>query len=137
MYLMASDILKLFNEHYMDFINDVLTIYPNDYNLKTGKTFSSLTLKVNPSLFARLWITYITPNYDKEIENEDISFFAEKDYSEDLKYIEDKKHGMGVIEELKKKLKEASPENQKKSMKYVKNLNKLCKLYYQHKNQKK
>ena len=136
MYLMASDILKLFNEHYMEFINDVLTIYPNDYNLKTGKTFSSLTLKVNPSLFVRLWITYITPQYDTEIENEDISFFTEKDYSEDLKYIEDKKHGMGVIEELKKKLKEASLENQKKSMKYVKNLNKLCKLYYEHKNKK-
>ena len=63
-------------------------------------------------------------------------FLLKKDYSEDLKYIEDKKHGMGVVEELKKKLKEASPENQK-SMKYVKNLNKLCKLYYQHKNQKK
>ena len=137
MYLMASEILKLFNRHYIEFVNDVLTIYPNDLNLKTGKTFSTLTIKLNPSLFIKIWMNYITPKYDKEIENEDIAFFTEKDYSEDLGDIEDKNYGMKVIDDFKHKLKEASIENQNKSIKNIKNLNKLCKLYYQEKSNKK
>ena len=41
-----------------------------------------------------------------------------------------KSENLRVLEDIRKLVKETSKENQKKAMKYVQNLNKICKLYF-------
>ena len=50
MSLNKSNILTIFNNHFIEFIEDVVRIFPNDVDLVTVKNFFLLMRKTNPKL---------------------------------------------------------------------------------------
>ena len=61
--------------------------------------------------------------------NGDKEYFINKDYSEDLGEGRTDKM-MNVIEDVRILMRKTSEENKDKAMKYLQNLTKICKLYY-------
>ena len=69
-----SSIVKIFNEQYTEFLDEVLILFPNNTDLKTGKTFCLTAIKANPLFIIKLWQSTVLPYYDK-INNFDFDFF--------------------------------------------------------------
>jgi hypothetical protein len=122
-----SVIIKGFNKHFEEFIEDVQGIFPEDDEVRTMKNLLFLFKKTNPRLVLEYWNAYITAPYQQPIENGDISFFINKDYSVDVTMTDSIS---SFIERLRGYVKNMTEENQKKSMKYIQNLCNLTKLYY-------
>ena len=125
-------LLKAFNNHFKEFMDDIISIFPKDHELKTTKFFLDNILKVKPRMVIEVWKENILDLYKEQIEQGDLDFFINKDYSNDV--------GMGIngngetilnsIEKMRTKIRDMSDENKAKSVKYIQNLAKLCNLYY-------
>ena len=81
-----------------------------------------------------IWNESIVTQYNDEIEAGDISFFLDKEYGKDLQELDNKNNVLESIDKLRKPIKSMPKEDQEKSMKYIQNLSKLCKLYYLNRN---
>ena len=122
-----SSLLKAFNNHLLEFIEDVIRIFPENLDIKTGKTFIEGVKRVNPKKIITYWRDNILKLYETEITNGDITFFINKDYKND---IGTETQSLKVLEDIRKLVKNTSQENKDKAMKYIQNLTKICKLYF-------
>ena len=123
-----SVIIKGFNQHFEEFIEDIQSVFPDDDEVKTMKNLLYIIKKTNPRLILETWNSYITIPYREPIEKSDISFFINKDYTELNIVITD--NISKFIERLRGYVRNMTEQNQQKSMQYVKNLCNLTKLYY-------
>jgi hypothetical protein len=124
-----SNILSAFNDHFVDFISDVQSVFPEDVDVLTAKNSLIMIRKANPKMIIKIWKMYIVDKYQEQIESGDISFFIDKDYGNDLSKIENVGKIMEGIDRLRAPIKEMSQENQQKTMKYIQNLTKLSIVY--------
>lgn len=122
-------IVSGFNSHLVDFFEDIQTIFPDNVDILTGKNSILAFKKVNPALIIRIWATYIASVYAEQIENDDISFFIGKDYKEDLIYTPNAENIMAIINRIRDPISRMNPQDQVKTMKYIKNLSKLSMMY--------
>jgi glutamyl/glutaminyl-tRNA synthetase len=123
-------IAKAFNNHFIEFLNDVSTVFPDDKNIKASKFYSKNVISMNPSLIIKAWFTYCVKPYESEIEKGDFSFFMDKDYGGDINYNKSKSESIiTAIDSIKEKAQQMSEENKKKLIKYLQNLSKLSKMY--------
>jgi len=122
-----SIIVKGFNKHFEEFVEDVQSIFPEDDEVVTMKNLMFLLKKTNPRLIMESWNMYISTPYKEPIESGDISFFINKDYSVDVTMTDSISN---FIERLRGYVRNMSEENQQKSMKYIQNLCNLTNLYY-------
>ena len=123
-----SNILTAFNDHFIDFINDVQCVFPEDPDILTAKNALGLVRKANPKMIVKIWNVYIVGKYKSEIEAGNLDFFVNKDYSTDVSAAENADKIMGSINRLREPIKNMGPENQQKVMKYIQNLTKLAQL---------
>jgi len=124
-----SSILTAFNEHFIEFLNDVQSVFPTDPDILAAKNSLSLIRKANPKLFIKAWISYVVGKYQNMIEEGNIEFFIHKDYTEDLVDTENHSKIIEGIDRLRKPISTLTKENQKKVMKYLQNLNNLALMY--------
>jgi hypothetical protein len=124
-----KNLVSIFNEHLVEFFDDVQSIFPENVDILTGKNSILAFKKINPALIIRIWATYIASVYSAQIENNDISFFIDKDYSTDLTYTTNTDKIMETINRLRDPISKMNPEDQIKTMKYIKNLSKLSMLH--------
>jgi hypothetical protein len=123
-----SNILTAFNDHFIEFLNDVQSVFPEDPDILLAKNALIAIRKANPKMIVKIWKSYIADKYKDKIKENDISFFLEKDYSSDVSYAPGSDKIMDSINRLRQPIKNMSPENQSKSMKYIQNLTKLSEL---------
>ncbi len=122
-----SSLLKAFNNHLLEFIEDVIRIFPENLDIKTGKTFIEGVKRVNPKKIITYWRDNILNLYEEEITNGDITFFVNKDYKND---VGTEAQTLKVLEDIRSLVRNTSQENKDKAMKYIQNLTKICKLYF-------
>ena len=120
---------EVFCTQLLEFIDDILRVFPNNLDLKTGKTFIVGLTKVSKRKLIGIWKTSVVDIYEDAIMNGDKEYFINKDYSEDLGEGGTDKM-MSVIEDVRALIRETSEENKDKAIKYLQNLTKICKLYY-------
>jgi hypothetical protein len=125
---MTTNLVTVFNDHFSEFVNDVQSVFPDDADILTAKNALIAIRKANPKLLVRIWIKYVYTPYKEQIEAGDINFFLTKDYSSDLARNDNADKIMESIDRLRKPVKDMSPENQAKTMKYIQNLSKLAML---------
>ena len=123
---MTTNLVTVFNDHFAEFVNDVQSVFPNDADILTAKNALIAIRKANPKLLVRIWIKYVYTPYKQQIEDGDINFFLTKDYASDLARNDNADKIMESIDRLRNPVKEMSPENQAKTMKYIQNLSKLA-----------
>jgi len=127
----SQNFLTVFNNQLTQFMDDIVTILPNNPDILTAKNSISLIRKTNPKLIIVIWNERISSKYRSQIENGDIDFLINKDYSNDLASNEHISKILSVIEGLREPIKNMTPENRTKAIKYIQNLTKLSDLYFQ------
>ena len=123
-----SNLVKVFNDHLVEFLDDVIRIFPDNADLQTGRTFIVGLKRVNPKKIIEVWKNFVNDLYLEEINKGNLDFFIEKDYTHDVRYMSP--NVLQIIENIKLPLKHTQNENKKKTIKYVQNLCKICDLYY-------
>ena len=123
-----SNILTAFNDHFMDFVNDIQTVFPDDADVLATKNALSAIRKANPKMIVKIWNAFIVLKYRAEIEAGNIDFFINKDYSQDVLSASNSDKIMESIDRLRIPVKNMGPDNQAKVMKYIQNLTKLAQM---------
>lgn len=123
-----TNLLSAFNDHFVEFVTDVQNVFPEDRDVLTAKNALLAIRKANPKLIVKIWNQFIVNKYKTQIENGDISFFIDKDYSQDLEATQNSDKIMEAINRLRDPIKQMSPDNQAKTMRYIQNLTKLAQL---------
>jgi hypothetical protein len=125
----SATLLTAFNDHFMEFVGDIINVFPDDADLASAKNSFILIRKANPKMIIKIWQKFVVEKYSDIIDMDDISFFINKDYSADLSNAENSDKIMEAINRLRKPVQMMTHEDQKKVMKYIQNLKKLSVLY--------
>ena len=123
-----SNILTAFNDHFLEFVNDVQAVFPEDADILSAKNSLITIRKANPKMIVKIWNTFIVGKYKAEIEAGDLDFFMNKDYSSDLSVSQNNDKIMESINRLRDPIRNMGPDNQAKVLKYIQNLTKLAEL---------
>lgn len=127
-----STIISAFNNHFAEFVDDILTIFPDNRDIMNAKTSLGLLRKANPKIIITFWKNYIVANYRQQIEDGDCQFFLNKDYSIDINSTSSSGKSTQIIEAIdrfRRPLSELSEDNLNKCVEYLQNLTKLSLLY--------
>jgi len=122
---MSNNILTAFNDHFTEFVADIQNVFPEDPDILTAKNALLTIRKANPKMIVKIWKTFIVGKYKSEIEAGNIEFFINKDYSGDVSTAQNSDKIMESINRLREPIKQMTPEEQAKTMKYIQNLTKL------------
>jgi len=125
----SSQILKTFNDHFIEFVSDVQSVFPENIDLLTAKNAFLAIRKANPRIIIKIFKAQVSDPYQKEIDSGDLGFFIVKDYANDLVDADNSKQIMDAIDGLRNPVKQMDAENQAKVMKYLQNLKKLATIY--------
>lgn len=126
-----STLLTAFNDHFMEFIIDVNNVFPNDSDLVAAKNSITMLRKANPKMCIEIWNTHVVGKYKDQIEAGNMDFFINKDYADDVQNTSNSDKIMDAINRLRNPIKLMTPEDQKKTMKYIQNLTRLSGMYMQ------
>lgn len=125
-------LLTAFNDHFMEFVNDIHEVFPDDVDILSAKNSFSMVRKMNPKILIKSWDSLVVGKYQSAIEAGDLSFFMNKDYTRDLQDVPNNPNAeriVSAIDRLRTPIKSMSPDNQAKIMKYIQNLTKISNLY--------
>lgn len=126
-----NQLLKTFNEQFMEFSDAIITIFPDDADLRLAKNAFIFFRKTNPKIIIDVWYRYVVLKYKDVIEAGDASFFLEKDYVEDVANLSEwSSKSLEAINRFRAPLKNMNPENQIIAMKYCQNLSSLAFHYW-------
>tara|TARA_Y100000768_G_scaffold50183_1_gene32705 strand:+ start:2129 stop:2497 length:369 start_codon:yes stop_codon:yes gene_type:complete len=121
-----SNIVNAFNEHFTELVEDIILIFPHDNDLKMASNALSLIILATPKLVINTFKQKVVNPYREQIDAGDISFFIEKDYSNDL---QGKDNILDKINVLRDPIRKMDNINKEKTIKYIQNLSKLCDLH--------
>ena len=123
-----TNILKTFNDHFEDFMNDILRVFPGDKDLLTCKEALGTLRKSNPKIIMNVFKTNIIGPYREQIKNNDLEFFINKNYNGE---VEDKNSTqiLSKIDMLREPVRNMCQDDKDNVIKYLNNLLKLCDLY--------
>ena len=124
-----TNILSAFNDHFVEFVSDIQSVFPTDHDVLMAKNSLIAIRKANPKMIVKIWNGLIVGKYKKEIEAGDLSFFINNDYSQDLVNSSNSKQITDAIDRLRQPIKAMSADNQSKTIKYIQNLTKLATIY--------
>lgn len=126
-----TSVVSAFNDHFMEMVNDIVAVFPDDLDILSARNSIKALRKINPKMLIRSWDFYVVSKYYKEIESGDLSYFLNKDYTEDVSVSSDSKRIIEAINRLRNPIKSMSEEEQKKILKYLQNLSKLTMVFKQ------
>ena len=124
-----STLLRTFNTHLFEFLDDIIGIFPNNTELQIAKTSFQTIKRANPTAIAKVWYSYVYAPYREVIDSGDIHFFFQKDYSEDLSILQNSNEIIKMIDTLREPVSKMSETEKEFTMKYIQNLSKLSMMY--------
>ncbi|MBF95067.1 MAG: hypothetical protein CMH58_07905 [Myxococcales bacterium] len=127
----AKMILKTFNDHFVEFIDDVQLVFPNNDDIATVRESLVSFRKANPRLVLLTFRQSVIGQYRDEITKGDIKFFIDKDYKQDLGNHGSAQVILEKIDCLREPVRNMTEQDQQKVIKYLQNLTKLCDMYQQ------
>lgn len=128
------DLLKAFNNHFIEFVDAVAEYFNDHLEIKTASNALRAMRKANPKLIVSIWKDSVITQYQEQIEAGDIEFFVTKEYGSDVENMGNSSSVLESIDKLRGPIQTMPAEDQKKCMKYIQNLTKLCNLYYLNRN---
>ena len=122
-------ILTAFNNHFEEFLNDVVRVFPDDMDIATAATALGKLRKANPRLIIMTFKEHVKTPYGAQIEEGNLDFFLEKDYTQDVEGSSQANAILDKIDKIKDPIRNMEDEEKAKVLKYMQNLCKLCDLY--------
>jgi len=120
-----STVLRAFNKHFFEFIDDIVTILPDEPEIVKAKASFENIKKMNPTLICKTWFKVVYSPYKEVIDQGDISFFFEKDYASDLSNVPNAAEIISIIDKIRMPIKSMDEVNKGHCTKYIQNLSKL------------
>ena len=80
-----KSILRAFNEHFTEFMQDIIRVFPDDNNLHACSIAINNMRKANPKLLLTTFSNEFSNKYREQINNNNIDFFINNDYSDSVK----------------------------------------------------
>ena len=124
-----TTILRTFNTHFIDFIDDIIKVIPENSNILAAKSFFEITKKANPTIIVKIWFSLIYSPYATIIDSGDLEFFINKNYAEDLSNMHNSNEILKAIDTLRDPIRNMSETNKTHCLKYIQNLCKLSAVY--------
>jgi hypothetical protein len=124
-----SSINKAFNTLLFSFLDDIITIFPEQEDIATAKTSMMSFKQMNPSLLIKSWYKMVYMPYANVINAGDVSFFFDKDYSADLQNVPNGKELMKMIDKVRGPIRSMDDTNRGHCAEYVLKLSKLSEMY--------
>ena len=124
-----STTLRAFNKHFFDFLEDIITIYPEKKEIANAKTSFEIIKRANPTAIIKAWNKHVYNKYKDVIDAGDITFFFEKDYSKDLEKLSNAEKIMNTINSIREPISQMDDTNKGHCAKYIQNLSKLSTIY--------
>lgn len=122
---MNIQLVKIFNEIFFNFVNLISKTFPNDLEITIAKNKLYAIKKINPKLFIKIWKKHITDKYKDSIEEGNIDYFIEKNYSDDLNKINNSERVMKSINRLREPIKNMDKSKQEMAMLFIQDLSKI------------
>jgi hypothetical protein len=124
-----SSIMRAFNTHFFDFMDDIISIYPENNEISSARVSFDTIKRANPTAIVKVWYLYVYSPYKEVIDQGNISFFFEKDYSGDLATLVNANEIMKIIDKIRKPIQGMDDANKEHTTKYIQNLSKLSVAY--------
>ncbi len=124
-----SSINKAFNTLLFSFLDDIITIFPEQEDIATVKTSMMSFKQMNPSILIKSWYKMVYMPYANVIDAGDVSFFFDKDYSTDLQNVPNGKELMKMIDKVRGPIRSMDETNRGHCAEYVLKLSKLSEMY--------
>jgi hypothetical protein len=124
-----STIMRAFNNHFFDFLDDVIDIVIGNEDLPASRDSFMNIKRANPTAIIKVWYSHIYAPYKDVIISGDINFFFDKDYYEDLGHLANSDNIMKIIDTLRNPIRDMGDVNKAHSMKYIQNLTELARAY--------
>ena len=105
-----TTVVSAFNDHFMEMVDDIVNVFPDDLDILSARNSLKALRKINPKMLIRSWDFYVVSKYYKEIESGDLSYFLNKDYTEDVSVSSDSKRIIEAINRLRNPIKSMSEE---------------------------
>lgn len=124
--------MKSFHKQLFDFLDDIISIMPDNTELVKSKVYFTTIKQANPTLIIKIWYQYILIPYQELIEGGNVDYFLDKDYTEDLQYIPYAADVLRIIDtSIRIPIKEMDATNKDKCTKYIQLLTKIAGVYAQ------
>lgn len=124
-----STILKAFNTHFFEFVDDIIQTFPENRDIKDAKMTFEFFKKANPTSIVKAWSSFVYQPYKDVIAAGNIEFFFEKDYKSDLTNVANANEVMKIIDTLREPVRNMSDASKASTLKYIQNLCKLSVVY--------
>ena len=124
-----SSINKAFNTLLFSFVDDIITIFPEQEDIATAKTSMMSFKQMNPTLLIKSWYKMVYMPYANVINAGDVSFFFDKDYSADLQNVPNGKELMKMIDKVRGPIRSMDDTNRGHCAEYILKLSKLSEMY--------
>ena len=125
-----SLIMKAFNKQLFDFFDDIIGIIDANDEIKVARVYFETLRKANPSILLKVWHKKVTVPYGELIENGNMDYFLEKDYSSDLDNLANSKEIMRIIDSsLRDPIRGMNDVNKGHCMEYIQLLCRLSSAY--------
>ena len=123
-------IMKTFNKQLFDFFDDIIRIVDLNEEVKVARVYFETLRKANPSILLKAWYKKITVPYGAIIEEGNVDFFLEKDYSSDMVNIPNAREIVRIIDtSLRDPIRSMDDVNKAHCMRYVQLLSRLSIAY--------
>jgi hypothetical protein len=123
-------LIQGFNEHFMEFINDICRLFPDNMDIKAARVSLNMIKTASSKTIIKSWKFYVVDKYSNQIDNADITFFTNKEFTKDLSALEKGDKIVESITYLSDTIKLMEKTDQDKTMKYLQNLKQLSLLYF-------
>lgn len=124
-------ILKAFNDHFIDFLEDVERVFPDNDDITSAKHAIIAFRKMNPRLLVMVFHESVGKMYRNEIESGNLHYFIEKDYTRDVQGTNNADMLIQKINSLREPVNSMSQSEQEKVIKYLNNLVRLSEMYHE------
>lgn len=122
-----ATLIRAFNDHLFEFLEDISKLLPENREMMTAIRSFQTVVTLNKSIIIKCWHKYVYSKYFDVIEKGDITFFFEKDYSNDLINMKNPDKVIEIIDTIRNPVKEIceNPKNAKYAIEYIQNLSRL------------
>lgn len=123
-------IMKTFNKQLFDFFDDIIRIVDLNEEVKVARVYFETLRKANPSILLKVWHKKITVPYGTIINEGNMDYFLEKDYSSDIINIPNAREIVRIIDSsLRDPIRSMDDVNKTHCMRYVQLLSRLSVAY--------
>jgi hypothetical protein len=123
-------IMRAFNKLFFEFLDDIISVYPDNIDMLTSRESFATFKKMNPTSIVKVWYSGVYCKYSAQIDAGDIEFFTNKDYKSDLKEVNNLQTVLDTINKVREPIKNMGLQNREIVTKYIQDLSKLSTVYY-------